>query len=100
MVKLTVVNISKWQYTLKNVETNQEYVKALEFHGLKKPLKIGDQIIMHKELLDPEYHEYSNQYAFGPVDEVYGREVSSSADTDVIGIKQGNDIISLKRFYG
>ena len=100
MVKLEVVNINKWQYTLKDTDTKQEIMKTLTFYGLKKPLKVGDQIIMHKELLDPAYYEYSTEYIFGPIDEVYGRKVTSIADIDAIGIKQGKDIITLKRFYG
>lgn len=100
MVQFTVAKINKWKHTLLEMQTNKEYEMSLEFYGLKKPLKVGDQIIMHKELLDPAYREYSTHYIFGSIDEDYGRKIKSTSDLDAIGIKQGKDIITLKRFYG
>ena len=100
MIQLQITKINKWQYVLKNVETNKEYVHTFEFHGLKKKLKAGDRIIMHKELLDPKYVGYSVDYTFGPVDDIYGRKVTSVNDIDAIGIKQGDVVTTLKRFYG
>ena len=100
MIHLQITKINKWQYTLTDIQTNRNYVHSFEFSGLKRPLEVGDQIIMHKELLDVNYAEYSNHYTFGSINEIYGREITSTANIDAIGIKQGKDIISLKRFYG
>ena len=100
MVQLQITKVNKWQYFLKDVESNKEYVHTFEFHGLKKKLKAGDKIIMHKELLDPKFSGYSADYTFGAINAIYGREVLSVADLDAIGVKQGDEITTLKRFYG
>ena len=100
MENLKVVKIERDKYTLKNIKTKAEYNFSITFFGLKQDVAVGDVIAIHKELLDPTYVEYSTQYYFGPLNEVYGRKVTSKDDIDFIAIKTKNDIIKLKRFFG
>ena len=100
MVKLQVLNVSDKTYTLLNIKTGQTYKFNLNFYGLKKLPQAGDFLNFSNELLDKNYIEYSESYQFGPITEVYGREVTSSEDIDVIELDLDDEKIYLKRFFG
>lgn len=100
MEKFLVVNVSENRYTLRNVETTKEFKVKFTFFDLEQPIKRGDMISLHAELLDPKYSEYSKHYYFGAKDKVYGRNVTSKDDIDVMGIYSNGKSIALKRFFG
>lgn len=100
MVNFEIVKIEKWNYILKDIKLNKIYTKGLEFHDLPQPVKVGDKIAMHKQLLDSTYAGYSNLYAFGNLKNPAGRDVYSTDDMDVIAVKQDDKITYLKRLYG
>lgn len=99
MKKLIVKNINDRNYTLINLENKKEYNFTLTFYGIDK-IKEGTIFYFHKELLDPEYSEYSTEYYFGPIDEVYGREIKCKNDIDLICVEINNEKTFLKRFFG
>ena len=100
MEKLKITNIQNNTYTLENEQTYLTYKFELKFFDLPNQLKVGDIIGMHKQLLNPNYVEYSTIYYFGSLDAPYGRKVKSKEDIDVIGIKTNCETIFLKRFFG
>ncbi len=100
MIKLEIISIDRCKYTIQNTQTGKTLVHSFEFYDLPQPLKVGDIIIMHKELLDPNYSGYSSTYSFGDLDDKSGRNVSSSKDIDAIAVLQGKKTIPLKRLYG
>ena len=102
MLKLQVLSITNdYYYKLIDIDTKQVYTHILEFTSLKQPIKTGDVIIIHKELLNPQYPGYNSSYTFGSINSIYGKDVNSSNDTDVIGLKRDNKkAIALKRLYG
>lgn len=98
MVKLLVCKIENNNYTLLDEEGTQ-YQFVLNFFDLQKKPNIGTVILMHQELLNPEYEEYNTTYSFGPLDQPYGRSVTPES-VDFIAIKTDNVITNLKRFFG
>lgn len=99
MIKLQVVNVNEREYTLKD-ENGKQYKHFLTFFDVDGGVVVGDTLNIHEELLNPKYEEYSKEYYFGPLNEVYGRAVKSAADLDVIAIEKASKTIVLKRFYG
>ena len=99
MKKLLVVEKNNRNYILEDGEKKQ-YNLRMTFFDLEKEISVGDHISMHKELLDRNYKEYSNEYYFGALDEVYGREIKSKEDIDFVVLECDNKKIYLKRFYG
>lgn len=100
MAKLQIIGINNEKYSLIDLESQKEYQFELKFYGLKNNLKIGDKLGFHDELLDPKYKEYSQSYQFGPIDEIYGRNVAGLKDIDSIMLLVDNEKIYLKRFFG
>ena len=100
MEKLEVLKVEGNNYTLKNEKDNKTYNFVLTFFDVDGGVVVGDVISVHQELLDPKYEEYSTEYYFGPVDQVYGRAVKGAEDKDVIAITKGRKTIVLKRFFG
>lgn len=100
MVSLEIIKIEKSNYTLLDRNTNKTYTKVLEFYDLASPLKVGDKIAMHQELLDEKYSGFSWSYAFGNLENDAGRIVSSREDIDAVAVMQGDKITLLKRLYG
>lgn len=99
MIKLKIKSVNNSQYTLIDEDSN-EYNFILEFHDIKKNPGVNDYILMSKELLDKNYEEYSNFYAFGSLNDQAGRKINSKNEKDLIAINLNNDTIYLKRFFG
>lgn len=99
MEKLKIEKIENERYLLIN-KNGKKFEFNLTFYDLEDKLNIGDFIYFNKELLNPEYKEYSDTYFFGPLDEVYGREIKTKDDIDLIKIKTNSRTIYLKRFFG
>ena len=99
MEKLRIEKIENNNYVLVN-KSGEKFEFNLTFYDLEENLSKGDFLYFNKELLNPEYKEYSKTYFFGPLDEVSGREIKSKDDIDLIKIKLGDKTIYLKRFFG
>ena len=100
MVELEIIDIIDNNYLLFDKENKRKYDFDLYFYGLGFDVEVGDKIVLNDNLLNENYLEYSEEYYFGPIDEVYGRKINSMNDIDLITIKKGNKNIYLKRFYG
>jgi len=98
MKELKVINIRENSYLLIDTNTKESFQHLLNF--FECDVEVGDIIVMHDELLNKKYLEYDEEYYFGPIDEIYGREIKGLKDTDLITIKKDNKKIYLKRFYG
>lgn len=98
MRELKIVNIKENTYLLVDIHTKENFCHELTFFECN--VEVGDIIIMHDNLLNKNYREYSEEYYFGPIDEIYGREIKGINDTDLVTIKKENRKIYLKRFYG
>ena len=99
MEKLKIKNIENNNYLLVN-KNGEEFKFNLTFYDLEDKLSVGDYIYFHKELLNPNYKEYSNTYFFGSLEEQYGREIKTKEDIDLIKLKIKDKTIYLKRFFG
>ncbi len=100
MKKLEIIRVDNYMYTLKDNENNL-YIFTFEFHSMKKKPQVGDYIYLSDELLDKEYIEYSESYAFGSLDDTSGRKIEENKNTqDLIVIQQGEKKKYLKRLYG
>ncbi len=97
MKELIVLNFDGYKYALGSQNQKQIEITLL-CEGLK--LETGTKVFLHEELLDKNYAEYNPHYYFGDIKEVYGRNISSAKDVDVIIIEKNNEKIFLKRFYG
>lgn len=87
-------------YTLFHRSSGKTFRLAIKFFDYDQYIQEGAAIAMHKELIDPNYEEYSTEYYFGALHEKYGRVINSKEDIDVIMIKVGDKKIYLKRFFG
>ena len=97
MIKLEIVKIDNYLYRLEDSNHNN-YTAHLEFYDLNKPLSIGDSIYISDELIN----ELSIiPLRFGPLTGIYGREITSEDDKDLIIIKyNAGAVCYLKRYYG
>lgn len=100
MAKLKILKVIDDEYLLKDIESAKHYKFTLSFYGLDKKPKQGDIIELHNNLLDTNYIEYSKTYRFGPLEEVYGRNIKSSKDKDCILLIMDDKKMFLKRFFG
>ena len=100
MVELLVTYKENKTYTLQNIQTKQRYVLRLTFFDMNKEICQGDILEFHKELLDPNYSEYSDEYYFGALDKPYGRKIENYQHKDVICVNIKGEKIFLKRFFG
>lgn len=99
MVKLKIMNIDKYTYNLKDAKENN-YNLNLEFFDVEEKPKIGDDIYISAELLNPRYEGFSTNYAFGTLEDKYGKDNIDLTDIDVIKIVTNKLEIYLKRLYG
>lgn len=99
MIRLKIININKKLYTLED-ENGNKYEILLDFLDISTKLCEGDTIYINEQLLDDNYVGYSDFYAFGHLDNGYGKENISLEDEDVIILLVGNEKIYLKRLYG
>ena len=99
MVKLKIININDYEYSLKD-EEEHNYIINMEFFDVDENPRIGDYIYINKELLNPKYDGYSTSYTFGRLENKYGKENIQMEDIDVIKVTLNNKEIYLKRLYG
>ena len=96
MVKLKIININDYEYSLKD-EEEHNYIINMEFFDVDENPRIGDYIYINKELLNPKYDGYSTSYTFGSLENKYGKENIQMEDIDVIKVTLNNKEIYLKR---
>ena len=99
MIKLKIMNKSKYIYNLKD-ENDNNYEFNMDFLDMEEKPEIGDYLYMSDELLNPKYDGYSTSYTFGNLENIYGKENIKIDDVDVIKIKTYKSEIYLKRLYG
>ena len=99
MIKLKIMNIDNYIYTLTD-EKGKKYSLNLDFIDLKNNPTIGDYIMFAEDLLNPKYDGASTTYTFGKLDSMYGRDIQSTQDVDVIKVITKDLEIYLKRLYG
>ena len=95
-----VINIDKNKLTLLNTYNGKEVTHLFTFYDLPRPLKSGDKIAFHSEILDKKYKEYNAHYFFGPTEQEYGRDIQNEQNFDFLALKLDNEKVFLKRFYG
>lgn len=99
MAKLKIIAINKQNFTLQNIKTLETYNFNIKFFGLEQNPEVGHYLSLNDELLNPTYSEYSTSYQFGPLNEDYGRKVTSAKDIDCITVFTSKKTF-LKRFFG
>ena len=100
MEAFQIISIKNNDFTLKNLKTGRVLTHKLYFLGLEEPVTIEHKLAMHEKLFDETYFEYNQQYFIGPINEPYGREITSKENPDFIVLKTPTKQIFLKRFYG
>lgn len=100
MEKYIVTNINNGLYTIQNQATKEEKQHYFTFYNLEEDVKVGDEILISKELFDKKYKEFSREYFFGDINSKYGRKITSLENNDVITIIKKDKKFVLKRFYG
>lgn len=97
MVVLKIIDVGAYnKYELMDMKTNKSYSLFLEFYGINKP-DYFDEIAMSEDLLDPNYEEYCQPYAFKLCEEKQSMPKNSP---EFIALKSHNKKYILKRIYG
>ena len=90
--KLVLDKRDGYNYHLK--DENKTYIVNIEFYEV-------DIDNIECIYMDNYFLEEHQQFSFGPLDEKYGRKITSSEDKDLIILKMKNgEEVYLKRFYG
>ena len=95
-----IVNICGNKCEIKETKTKKLYFISFKIINLSFKLKIGDLIKFNNKLLNSEWEGYSDEYYFGPIDSIFGKQIFSENDFDLLEIKRNGKIIKLKRLYG
>lgn len=77
---------------------NKECVLVMEFYGIDTP-KIGDELQMSEILLDKNWKNYAQPYAFEKI-AINPMNVEKLDNSDLIVLKTKEDIFALMRVYG
>lgn len=94
MIKLIIEKIDGYNYLLKD-EKDNAYNINIEFYDLVSKPNINDYIYMNENLV-----KNNSVLSFGPLDGIYGKNIESSEDEDLIILVISNEKIYLKRYYG
>lgn len=96
MIKLTITNLDNYLYTLKD-EKGNVYNLKIEFHNLKNKPNIGNTIYINEQLLKNMNNQITS---FGPLNGIYGKNIKSANDKDLLILDNNTEEIYLKRYYG
>lgn len=96
MVKTTVKQIDNFTYTIID-ENNHEYKLNIEFYDIKSNPKVGDVLYFHEKLLKNIGYML---LSLGSISGIYGRNITSSEDEDIVILIENGEKIYLKRYYG
>lgn len=94
MIRLRIDKVDGYNYFLRDVE-NSEYILNIEFYDLEYKSGSNDYIFINEKVL-----KENNFFNFRPLDNVYGRTISSSDDPDILILVTENKKIYMKRIYG
>lgn len=94
MKKLIIEDIKGYNYYLKNID-NRTYILNIEFYDLNSKPQQGDYLYINEEVLEEQV-----PLSFGPLDGIYGRDIKSEDDKDLLVLVINNKKIFLKRYYG
>ena len=94
MIRLRIDNVDGYNYFLRD-SGNSEYILNIEFYDLEYKPGSNDYIFINEKVL-----KENNFFNFGPLDNVYGRTISSSDDPDILILVTENKKIYMKRIYG
>ena len=100
METFKVVNILNNLYELINVKRKSKHEIRLNFFDNNINLGIGDLIKLNIKLLDKNWEGYIDCYNYGSIDSVFGKNILTEEDVDIIKIKSKNNVFILKRLYG
>ena len=100
METFQVVNVLNNLYELTNVKSKSKHEIHLNFFNYNINLNKGDLIKLTIQLLDANWEGYSDSYNFGSIDSIYGKNISSEEDVDIIKIKTKDNVFMFKRLYG
>lgn len=95
---LKILDIKNDDYILKDKKGNELSLQMVFYDAPK--LDVGDEIQIHKNLLDKNSENFVQPYFFGGLDSVYGREAEKLNDDEIIKICTKGKEIVLKRIYG
>ena len=94
MKKLIIEEIKDYNYYLKDTN-NETFRLNIEFYKLNNKPQKGDYLYLDEEILKENIH-----LSFGPLDGIYGREIKSEDDQDLLILITDDKKIYLKRYYG
>ena len=100
METFQVVNVLNNLYELTNVKSKSKHEIHLKFFNYNINLNKGDLIKLNIQLLDANWEGYSDSYNFGSIDSIYGKNISSEEDVDIIKIITKDNVFMFKRLYG
>ena len=93
MIELRIIKIDGYNYYL--VDKNKKmYNLNIEFYDVDKNPSINDLIYINEKMLSERV------LSFGSIKGIYGRNIESELDEDILVIKIGDEYIFLKRYYG
>lgn len=95
LIKVRIEKIDKFHYMLQDKD-GKMYHMNLEFYGLEEKVEEGDFLYIGEKYLIDNHVLYS----FGPLDGIYGKEITEEEDEEVIVLIKNNQNIYLKRYYG
>ena len=98
MVSCVFEKVLKFNGYLLSFE-NQKEEYTFEFYGIEKP-KVGDKILIHKNLLDKTANSFTQPYAFELNKNVEPKKVNEKDDPEFIVLRLNNKNYVLKRIYG
>ena len=95
MMRLIIESIEKNNYSLRDKDNNL-YKFHILFYNIDKKPQVGDNIFMHKKLINTP----NKILSFGPLNSKYGKNILSADDPDFIILIINNEQFNLKRYYG
>lgn len=97
MVKCKIIKCLEYnEFVIKCGEDVHSLV--LEFYGVDKPI-VGDEIIVNEILLDKNWENYSQPYAFQVV-AINPLNVPKLKNNDLAVLRSNDNIYTLQRIYG
>ena len=100
METFKVVNTLNNLYELINIKRKTKHEIRLKFFDNNINLGNGDLIKLNIKLLDKNWEGYTDCYNYGSIDSVFGKNILTEEDVDIIKIKSKNNVFILKRLYG
>lgn len=97
MIKCKIIECTKNdEYTIEYKQ--DKYTLVLEFYGIDRP-KVGDRFQLNEILLDKNWENYCQPYAFEPI-AISPLNVKDLKNNDLIVLETEDNICTLKRIYG